>query len=90
MTICQFYDQANAKNVIQSRTFPARNACRFYYFVTFVALQHTGLSLIPLGRGGKSGQLRAPYFLTGSCSRGQSNVTENNRRIRSGKGEKVG
>lgn len=30
-------------------------------------------------RRGKSGQHRAPYFLTGSCLRGQSSVTENNR-----------
>lgn len=28
---------------------------------------------------GKSGQRRVPYFLTGSCSQEQSNVTENDR-----------
>jgi hypothetical protein len=30
-------------------------------------------------RGGKSGQQRAPYFLTGRYPRGYSSVTENNR-----------
>jgi len=40
--------------------------------------------------GGKSGQHRAPYFLTGSCLRGQSSVTENNRSAaKRNKGEKA-
>jgi hypothetical protein len=51
--------------------------------------QRSGLSLASQGAGGKSGQHRVSYFLTGSRSQGWSNVTENNRRI-SGKGEKVG
>lgn len=38
--------------------------------------------------GGKSGQHRASYFLTGSHLRGWSNVTENNRHL-GGKGEKA-
>ena len=56
----------------------------------FVSWQQTGLSLILLGMRGKSGQHRAPSFLTGSCLRGQSNVAEKNRRaVRRGKGEKT-
>ena len=50
--------------------------------ITFaVEIQQIGLSLAILQKmeRGKSGQHRASYFLTGSCSRGQSKVTENNR-----------
>ena len=45
------------------------------------------------GGGGKSGQHRAPSFLTGRFPQGNSSVTENNRlrpACGSGKGEKVG
>ena len=60
------------------------------FFITFApAKQPTGLSPLPQGKGGKSGQHRALHFLTESCLRRQSNAEENNRPSR-GKGEKVG
>ena len=46
----------------------------------FVSLQH-GRPIRRPGtqyRGGKSGQQRAPSFLTGRCPKGYSSVTENN------------
>ena len=49
-------------------------------FITFAeAKQPTGLSPLPQGKGGKSGQHRALHFLTESCLRRQSNAEENNR-----------
>ena len=41
--------------------------------------QSVGLSPLPQGKGGKSGQHRALHFLTESCLRRQSNAEENNR-----------
>jgi len=61
--------------------------------ITFAVIQQIGLPLSSLfGERGKSGQRRAPYFLTGSCPQGQSSVTENNRFDRRDwdKGEKAG
>jgi hypothetical protein len=53
----------------------------FCQLISTFAIKAGRLVALPFARrGGKSGQHRAPYFLTGSCSRGQSNVTENNRR----------
>ncbi len=63
------------------------------YFHTFAEQkkQSAGLSLMPFGRRGKSGQRRASYFLTESRPRGRSNAEENNRLPPAGgKGEKVG
>ena len=51
-------------------------------------IQPFGLSLLPQGKRGKSGQRRALHFLTESCLQRQSNAEENNRLYR-GKGEKV-
>ena len=50
--------------------------CRFFY--TFAVSSAVACRLSASARG-KSGQRRAPYFLTGSHSRGWSSVTENNR-----------
>lgn len=50
MTICHVCKKEDVNNVRAFLTFPARNACGVYYFVTFVALQHTGLSLVRQGR----------------------------------------
>jgi len=42
-------------------------------------LQNAGCSIALIFKGGKSGQHRAPYFLTGRYLKGYSSVTENNR-----------
>ena len=54
-------------------------ALNFHYICLYK--QHGVLSLAVLAARGKSGQHRVPYFLTGSCRRRQSSVTENNRRF---------
>jgi len=48
----------------------------------YVPLQPAGRSVAPAnGGGGKSGQHRAPCFLTGRPLRKGSSVTENNRPV---------
>jgi hypothetical protein len=55
-----------------------RKGLKSILIATFVLAAGRFVAL-PTWEGGKSGQRRAPYFLTGSRSRGQASVTENNR-----------
>jgi len=85
---------------LQRGTFGVTKSNNFIDFLCFSYLCiAAGCSIVfrfPITFGmkgeGKSGQLRAPCFLTGRYPRGYSSVTENNHPLRlrpGGKGEKV-
>ncbi len=67
------------------------NEAEIAMLINFVPSQPAGRSIAPRRRaeGGKSGQLRAPSFLTGRYPKGYSSVTENNSPAMRGIGEKV-